>query len=375
MAIQFIRSARPGKPITWYVYAWKGGPLILKHVGPRKPVLKPEHHKQIGEEWEKLRRPMEGTLLAVSRQWRSLNPDRKSSPEWEALADSTKELWGAQLDLIEARWGGKPMSVWSDPRMVGKVVKWRDERAATPRSADIGITVLRAFLEFARLRGIVSINVANDIPQLYRGADRAEIVWTAADLEAFRLAAIEDKAAHIFDGLRLAAVTGLRRADLVSLTWEHLGDFCIVKTALKKSRGRRRRATIPITDALQELLDELRTRPRKEGVNTVLVSSRGTPWTGMGFGTSFNRVRNLAGIVHREDGEADRKKHLHDVRGTFCTLLLTECGLTDSEAADIMGWAPERVSRIRKVYVDQTRVVVALAERIGAKQKAKQSAP
>jgi hypothetical protein len=29
-----------------------------------------------------------------------------------------------------------------------------------------------------------------------------------------------------------------------------------------------------------------------------------------------------------------------------------------------MGWAPERVAAIRRVYVDQTRVVVALGERL-----------
>jgi hypothetical protein len=34
---------------------------------------------------------------------------------------------------------------------------------------------------------------------------------------------------------------------------------------------------------------------------------------------------------------------------------------------------PERVSRIRKVYVDQASTVVALGERIAAKQFAKQT--
>jgi integrase len=368
MAIQFIKSARPGKTITWYVYAWKNGPLILKATGPKKPTLKPEHHAKIGEAWQAEHKPNPSTLTSIIRAWK---PD---SPEWKALADSTKGLWGGQLDLIEARWGTKPISVWNDPRMVSKVVKWRDERAATPRSADVGITVLKQLLEFARLRGLVTINVARDIPTLYKGGDRSEIIWTADDMERFRLAAIADNALHIYDGLRLCAVTGLRRADLVSLTWDHLGEFCIVKTALKKSRGKRRRATIPLTKELEEVLADLRTRPRQEGVNTVLVSSRGTPWTGMGYGTSFNRIRNLAGIVHKEEGEADRTKHLHDVRGTFCTLLLTECSLTDREAADIMAWSPERVGNIRKVYVDQSRVIVAIGKRMTAKHGAKHSA-
>ena len=54
-------------------------------------------------------------------------------------------------------------------------------------------------------------------------------------------------------------------------------------------------------------------------------------------------------------------------------MLLTEWELTDREAAKIMGWSQERVANIRKVYVDHTRVVVALGERIAAKHLAKQA--
>lgn len=58
------------------------------------------------------------------------------------------------------------------------------------------------------------------------------------------------------------------------------------------------------------------------------------------------------------------KKHLHDVRGTFCTLLLTETELTDREVADIMGWSPDRVAGIRRVYVDQSKLLLALGRRM-----------
>lgn len=377
MSVQFIKSARAGKPITWYVYAFKGGPLIYKHVGPKKPKLTASQWQEIAAAEEQSTAPDPRLLQSLIREWRSGDPNRRSSPEWEALAQSTKDTWGAQLDLIEARWGDKPISVWSDPRMVAKVVKWRDERADTPRSADIGVTVLHALLKFGRLRGRVAINVAADIPKLYKGGDRAEIIWTAEDMAAFKAAAEEKEWPQLYDGLRLAALTGLRRADLVSLTWQHLGEFAIVKTALKKSRGKRRKAVIPMTGDLEKLLAELKERPRAEGVDTILVNSRGRPWTAGGFTGSFNLIRDMAGIAFdTEDGSGApirKMKHLHDVRGTFCTLLLTECDLTDKEAADILAWSPERVGNIRKVYVDHAQVVVALGERIGAKQKAKHS--
>lgn len=39
-------------------------------------------------------------------------------------------------------------------------------------------------------------------------------------------------------------------------------------------------------------------------------------------------------------------------------------GLNDAEVAEVMGWSVEQVSGIRRTYVDQSRVVVAMGERI-----------
>lgn len=372
MAIQFIKSARPGKPITWYVYAFKGGPLVMKATQPKKPTLTAEAHAKIAEAIQAANCPDPRTLLSLIHEWRG-------GPEWKGLADNTRRVWGSHLDLIDTRWGNKPISVWDDHRMVGKVMKWRDERAVTPRSADMGITVLRELLKFGRLRGRIRINVAEGVPPLYRGGDRAEIIWTPTDIEAFRIAAIDTKRPALYDGLRLGALTGLRLSDLVSLTWDHVGEAAILKTALKKSRGKRHKAVVPITEPLRTLLEELRTRKRKEGVNTVLVNERGASWTAAGFGGSgsFGMVRDKAKIVHIDEGAdghpIERKKHLHDVRGTFCTILLTECELTDEDAARIMAWSPARVARIRSTYVDSAAVVISLAERMRAKHRAKQS--
>ena len=142
--------------------------------------------------------------------------------------------------------------------------------------------------------------------------------------------------------------------------------------ALKKSRGKRRTATVPRIPALEALLVDLKQRPRKSGVNTVLVNSFGRSWSSDGFGGSFNRIRDEARISHvdPETGE-ERAKHLHDLRGTFCTKLLLAAQasgqpLTDSEVADLMGWSPEQVAGIRRTYVDQARVIVAIGQRIDA---------
>ncbi len=369
MAVQFIRSARRGKPVTWYVYAYKGGPLIMKHAGPRKPALNAEASRRLAEALTARDAP------SPSNEFRTVVRAWLASPEWERFSDSTKKVWQRHVDLIEVRWGRAPTNVWNDPRMKAPVVEWRNERKHTPRTADIGITVLSSLLKWANLNGHgISINVATDIPRLYQGGNRQEIIWLADDIAQFEAAARKANKAWIIDGLRLAALTGLRLADLVTLTFDQVGEFAISKTALKKSRSKRRRVIIPMTEHLRQLLEDLRTRHREAGVNTVLVNSFGRPWTAGGFGGSFDDIRNDAGIIHVDEDGTKRRKHLHDVRGTFCTMLLTECELTDEEAAEIMGWAKDKVQTIRKVYVDGGRVAMAIAERIAAKQKAKQAA-
>jgi integrase len=249
--------------------------------------------------------------------------------------------------------------------MKRKVVDWRDSRSETPRGADTGIQVLRSLLEFGCLRGMVTINVAKGIPQLYRGGNRAEIVWTDEDLDAFAAEAGRQGKHHVLDAVRLASVTGLRREDLTTLTWSEIQTNAIVKRAAKKSRGKRRTVTIPRIEALDDLLTQLQTRRRNEGVETVLVSSKGTPWTPDGLNSAFDRVRDKVGIFHIDEEGNKRAKHIHDLRGTFCTKLM-KAGLTDEQVADVMGWSPEQVRGIRRVYVDQGQIAVAIGERLRA---------
>lgn len=356
-----VRIAKPGKPVLWYVYAWRGGPCIAKRTGGKKPVLTSEELKVYQRERTDDRAPAPGTLLALIRQWRGDGAD-KASPEWKAFAESTRDTWGRELDLIEAKWHETPIALWSDPRMVEKIIAWRDSRQETPRSADIGVAVLRALLDFGRLRGQVRVNVAENIPQLYQGGDRAEIIWTDDDILRFAIAAPQ----RITDGLRLAMLTGLRRSDLVGLEWKEVGEHAIVRVANKRSRGKRRRAVVPLIPAAQDLLAELRTRHRAEGVETVLVNSEGRPWLAASYSMQFNQARDIAGVVEPANaqlGTKAKKKHLHDVRGTFCTHLCRS-DLTNQEIARIMAWSEDRVENIRRVYVDDAAIVVALAKRI-----------
>jgi hypothetical protein len=342
----------------WYVYAWRGGPRIATFEGGEKPRLSRELEQKVKEARANAAAQGDDTLGGMIRDWRR-------SPEWRALAPSTRDTWTVPLARIEDKWGKLPVELWNDPRMVGKAVAWRDSFADRPRAADIAVTVLSRLLEWGRLRARVRVNVAAGIPNLYTGADRAEIVWLQQDVDAFYRSALILDRLLLIDCLDLAQWTGFRLADLATVTFGEVGPEAIVRKALKRSRGRRRRAVVPILPPLKALIDELRSRPRAKGVDTLLVNSWGQAWSADALGKRFGEVRTHAKIVHKEAGEPDRAKHLHDVRGTFVTHLC-RVGLTDEEIANIVAWSPVNVGRIRRTYVDDAAVVVALSRRINA---------
>lgn len=276
------------------------------------------------------------------------------SPEWQDLAPSTRKIWILIVNRIRDRWGGTPIELWSNPEHLMAVIRWRNENAHMPRTADHQLTVLHHFLAWARLHGEVLVNLAAGIPRLYKTGNRAEIIWHEDEIARFCAAAPQPVA----DSMRLAALTGLRRADLVGLAWSEIDKIKIARVTLK-SRRRRKRAIIPLTPALRQLLDELATRNRKPGVSTVLVHAFGRSWTPNSFGHAFNLVRDQLDIRHI-DG---RKKHLHDVRGTYATRLVL-LGLSDQQVGDIMGWSAAQVSEVRKLYVQDDAAITAISERL-----------
>lgn len=357
-----------GGKARWEIHESRDGPLIETRIIVLKPEFDCVFANFSGRDCKPaLVGPL--TINDLINHWRSDNPT-ESSPEWQALAPTTQRTWGSGLKRIQEKWGKRFLSDFEEPRIKAEIVAWRDSRCAQPRGADIGVVVLQALLRFGQLRGLVGHNPADGIPSLYRGGDRAEIIWTDDEIREMTGRGRTMGKDNAIDGLRLAAATGLRRDDLVSLMWDHVGKFAICKKARKSSRRRRRYVSIPRLPELDQLLEELRLRPREPGIENILVDSRGRPWEPNRLTREIGKVRDAAGIAYVDpDNGERRKKHLHDARGTFATRLIRAVKISDEEVADIMGWSPAEVVRIRRAYVDQTSVMIAIGQRIaGASQ-------
>ncbi|MBB4640071.1 hypothetical protein [Rhizorhapis suberifaciens] len=92
-----------------------------------------------------------------------------------------------------------------------------------------------------RLHGHVAIHAATDIPRLYKNGGRAQIILHDDEIERFCTEAPQPVA----DGMRLVALTGLRRADLVGPCWNEI-EAVKISRVMPKSRRRRKRAIVPM---------------------------------------------------------------------------------------------------------------------------------
>jgi integrase len=321
--------------VRWYIYAWRGGPLIQTVDGAR-PAISSEWLDIAAELRKESRMIGNNSLDALIQKYRQ-------SPEYERLAPSTKVDYLRLLDRISAKFGPAPLEAFQDRRMRGEIMEWRDQWADKPRTADKHMVMMGTLLEWALQRGLVSINVASGIPSLH-SADRSEIIWTDADW-----AALEPHASpELMNALRLCRFTGLRLGDLVSLEWEMVQENAIIAMTAK----RKRRAVIPIFDELQELLNTL-----GERTGTVLKNSRGAQWTASGLGGVYQKAKNRASI----------SVHIHDLRGTYVTYLCS-MGLSNEEIARIVGWSFQTVEQVSARYVDELRVISSLSKRLNGQR-------
>lgn len=317
-----------------YYYAWRGGPRIEAEYGT------PAFHAAFAE----ARNPLGDLDKRRFSAWITLY---KASDEFKGLADTTKRVWGRWFDPIRDEFGALSTRQFDRPHVRVDIKRWRNKWKDKPRTADTGKQVLSRILSFAVAEGGLGSNPCEGVPNLYE-ANRADIIWESADLALL----CEHASKEVGQAARLAALTGLRQADLLKLSWSHVGAHAIeIKTG--KSRGRRT-ATAPITDDVRQLLADI---PRRS--TRVLTNSDGNPWKG--FGSSWNKAMKLCGL-------AERDLHFHDLRGTAATNLY-RANFTIREIAETLAWSEDKVERLIDRYVKRDEIMLDRIRRLEGSKK------
>ena len=336
--------------MSFYWYRSRGGPLLMKFTGENMAAAlnaEAASAAELAEAYASNRRP-----AAVVATIREIVVRYKEAPDgFLKLADSTRTNWKPWLDEIIREFGDLPATALKAKGVRREFIAWRDRRSATPRSADYGLQVLKRVLSWAVEREDADINPAIGIKNLYR-AGRADRIVEPQELTAILAQASPDAATAI----RLAAATGLRRSDLVRVKWSDVSEYSI-ELATGKSRGRLRVIVPLVADARELLADLRRQRDASDKPSLFLLTSeRGGPWSKDSVTQAFIRAAHKAGVENRT---------LHDLRGTAATRFIL-AGLSDEQVAEILGWEPAQVTRIRKRYVDRDRIaqgIIAQLER------------
>lgn len=334
-ALPIVRKVLADGRVRYYVYASRGGALI--HTQDRvKPRITPE---LIAKAQRASGRVPQDNLDRVIDLYRD-------SPEYAAKAPKTREDYARRLNQCSAEFGKVPLRLVPD--LGPAIIRWRDGMADTPRAADRAVGMLHTVIRWGKRRGLIrGDNPAADLGKLHK-ANRADLIWEERHWQA-----VAEAPAYVRRVLMLAALTGLRIGDLLTLRWSHVQDGYIALTTSKSRHTTE--AIIPLHAELARFF----TGPPGRG--EVLRNSEGEPWTLEAWKSAWGRAR--------PDG-FDRRGH--DLRGTFATRLMI-AGFTDAEIAMILGWETDRLAALRARYVDRGRVVRAMAARLSANQNVNQS--
>jgi integrase len=304
-----------------YWYARRGGPQIWS--GP----LADEDLDAVALAYDEevFCRAAKGTVAR-------LVSDYRKSPEYGALAPSTRDLYGLFLDQISARLGAFSTVEFAGLKAREVIRDWRAE--VSPRTADQVRAVIGALASWGRQSDILAHDCrpCADMPALYTAPPQH--VWSREDIDK----AMTLLPRHLSNVVALAINTGLRRGDLCAVTWAAVDRASgLLKWRTGKGAKHRRLALIPLTPALRMTLD----RCTQADVGTILVNSYGQPWKPTGLASSMDAALARIGV----------NGTLHGLRRASATHLAGQ-GLTSRQIARQLGWSESEAEQMTAVYVD-----------------------
>jgi integrase len=253
----------------------------------------------------------------------------EKSPDFQNLADSTKEINGYSIKRIRDRYFDFPLQALSEKGARREFIQWRNtlSKEAGNAAADRAMSILKRIMQFGLNMEIIDHHPLKDVNKLYDGS-RKDIIWTDEDIQ--KLKSIDNE--KITQALILGLWTGQRQGDLLKLRWNaYDGQTLSVEQSKTKTYAR-----VKVSAELKTMLDSM-----ERTAVTILTNQSGKPW-GSGFKSSWRKACDRAEVGHL---------NFHDLRGTFVTLAYRN-GASIEEISDVTGHSIKDAERIiRKHYL------------------------
>jgi integrase len=217
---------------------------------------------------------------------------------------------------------GMPLDGWTR----GFVLKLRDKafKQHKRRFANYVVSVVQSVLSWALDREIINEHGVRKIKPIKRPKDmpRANRPWSRDEWDTVTAAA----PAHLLAPILLCGVLGWREGEALTRPRSDYDPATKKIKRISAKSGKVVRTPVPrlISDALDALLPH--------GATTLLVNSKGTPWTSSGFQTS---VFAFLGRLEKA-GKVGDGLTIHGLRHT-CATLMREAGFDKDTIADMLG--------------------------------------
>ncbi len=254
--------------------------------------------------------------------------------------------------ILRDQFGKTSAQAAQHPRFRKILRKWRQQRFShSPRQGDLAIGLLSTILQLAVDDGELTVNRASRMKKMYVAPDDKKPI-PPQDLETVLASAKP----HVRDMLLLGSYTGMRAADLAVVSWSHdKGDRIEIMTS---KSGRKRLARIPLTSEARSFIDGLKRRQiEAHGLQArMLLGQKGRPVTPKTVTRYISNAFKEHGMEHTA----------HRFRNTYVTNMV-KIGFKFEEIGLAVGWSPDTVEEMIRVYVDVDQVVSAAIARMERK--------
>lgn len=271
-----------------------------------------------------LQREKPSTVRALDRAWGGdpKNGFAGASPEWDALAPSTKKNWAHQRRQIVAVWGDLEV-----PGIAPKhVLALRDKLAAKPGAANNLMRCLSSMLGWSVPREWRRDNPCREVKPLKGGDGYAP--WPIEVIDAAERELKQRGRQDLWWAIALALYTGQRLNDCLTMKWSAVADGYVYVKQGKTGKE----LFIRTHRNLEAVLDTI---PRRG--DTILTSTKGRPWKG--FHASWQKYRPTLAHSHG--------LVFHGLRKSAVVMLL-EAGATEAETAAVTGQSLAMVAHYAK---------------------------
>jgi len=278
----------------------------------------------------------------------------RASPEWQNLAERTRDDYRRALDHL-APMDNVPLIEMTTPALL----RLRDRIAErnTWSRANRALTTISLVWAWGvpRDHTPAGANPALAVPRIRRPRDlpRANRPWTNAELAAVLAAAPLGVRAAV----ALGAYTGAREADVLAMTWGQIDTSSSVPGIRYRQRKTGAELWIPIHPALAAVLKDT---PRRAAV--IVTGERGRsgthpPYSRDGFRTVWGRLRDRL----EAEGLVSEGLTFHGLRHTVATRL-ADAGADTETIRAITGHADAGMTRRYTRTADQRRRAIKAME-------------